>query len=67
MTPSKYVIGSRVLYIIKYLFQDRRKANGLLMIELWTDGDFFTKKLVLKGETGAGRLIYTVSCLWEDT
>ena len=31
------------------------------------NGDFFVKKLALEGKTGAGRLIYTFSCLWEDT
>lgn len=31
------------------------------------DGDFFIKKLVPKGKTGAGRLIHTFLCLWEDS
>lgn len=46
-------------------------AQALLMTECLNavkfDGDFFIKKLVSKGKTGAGRLIHTFLCLWEDT
>lgn len=58
-------------FILSNTFSGQQKSkwfvNDRALNAVGLDGDTFVKKLALKGKTGAGRLIYTFSCLWEDT